>query len=216
MILGARTRAGVGAAEITEGERQTADVINVGKVHEADYAKARVRVLIGDEDDENGHLITGWLPMPGGRARGDSEWHPLEVGERVVVLAEAGELQNGVVIPAGLYTDEDPAPGDKAGLWRKRFSDGGSVEYDRATGAFKVNAKTSAELAVGSASIKVEAGQILLSVGGTTLKVSSSGVDVTGSFKAAGGDFKHENHDVGYQHRHINTMSGSGTSGPPQ
>jgi phage baseplate assembly protein V len=140
-IVVGRGRSGVGHPEITDSERRHADQVKAGKVQEVDYANAKVRVLIGDEDDEDGHLVTGWLPMPGARARNDREWHPLEVGERVMVLSESGELQNGVVIPAGIYSDDDPAPGNKAGLWRKLFQDGGEIQYDRDTGEFLINAQ---------------------------------------------------------------------------
>lgn len=173
-----RGRHGVAHPEVNDSERRHADQIKFGKVHEADYAKALVRVMIGDEDDEDGHLITGWLPMPGARARKDREWHPLEVGEAVVVLSESGETQNGVVIPAGIYSDEDPAPGDKAGLWRKLFEDGGVVEYDRDSGEFLVDAKTKATIKVGDSAVTVEADKIQASVqgGAAILTLEADGI----------------------------------------
>jgi hypothetical protein len=70
-IVVGRGRSGVGHPEITDSERRHADQIKVGKVQEVDYAKAKVRVLIGDESDDDGHMVTGWLPMPGARARND-------------------------------------------------------------------------------------------------------------------------------------------------
>jgi phage baseplate assembly protein V len=180
MINFGRGSHGVGSPEITDSERRHADQIKFGTVHEADYARARLRVLIGDEDDPDGHLITGWLPMPGARARNDTDWHPLEVGERVAVLSESGETQNGVVIPAGVYCDENPANGDKAGLWRKTFQDGGVVEYDRDSGEFLVDAVTKATIKVEDSTVVVDASSITLTVGGVTLTVSDAGVAIQG------------------------------------
>jgi phage baseplate assembly protein V len=194
MINFGRGSAGVGSPEVTDGERRHADAIKFGTVNEADYARARVRVLIGDENDPDGHLITGWLPMPGLRAAGDFEWHPLEVGERVAVLSESGELQNGVVLPAGIYCDDNPANGDKAGLWRKSFKDGGVVEYDRDSGAFLVDAVT----------------KITLKVGGCTLVITEDG------FAFSGGTITHDGVNIGKDHAHTEVEPGGGISGPPQ
>lgn len=225
MILAGRGRHGVSHPELTDGERRSAGAIEVGKVHEADYPNARVRVLIGDEDDDEGHVITGWLPMPGGRSRNDSEWHPLEVGEGVVVLSPSGELQNGVVMPAGLYNDENPAPGDKAGLWRKKFQDGGLIEHDRETGEWLVKGMSkitlevegstavvteeSITLTVGDGVVTTKDGEITLTAGGVTLKVDSGGVTISG------GAVKHDGKDIGKTHKHSGVQTGGGQTGVP-
>lgn len=194
LLMFGRGASGVGSPEVTDGERRSADTVKFGTVKEVDYAKARVRVIIGDETDPEGHLHTGWLPFGSAKARGDREWHPPEEGERVVVLSESGEVQNGVVIPLGLYTDEDPPPGAKAGLWRKEFSDGGKIEYDRESGAFVVEGKS----------------DVTLKVGGVTFKVSATGVEITG------GTVKHNGHDIGDTHKHTGVQAGGAISGPPQ
>lgn len=212
---------GVGAPEVTDSERRLADLIKFGEVKEVNYAEARVRVMIGDEDDDEGHTVTGWLPMAGARARGDSDWHPLEVGERVVVLSESGELQNGIVMPAGIYSEEDPAPGDKAGLWRKRFQDGSTVEYDRETGEFKIDAKTKQTLMVGDATITVQDGSIVLSAGGQSLTLSAEGITSSGKIAGedglaiTGGTFTHDGKNVGKNHTHSGVQTGGGISGGP-
>jgi phage baseplate assembly protein V len=225
MILTGRGRHGVSHPELTDGERRTAGSIEVGKVHEVDYAKAKVRVMIGDEDDDEGHLVTGWLPMPGARSKNDSDWHPLEVGEGVVVLAPSGELQNGVVLPAGLYTDDDPAPGDKAGLWRRKFQDGGSIEYDRTSGEWLVKGMKKARVEVGQASVEAiedrvtvtvgggvittKDGEITLTAGGVTLKVSGSGVEISG------GQVTHDGKNIGKDHKHSGVQAGAAQTGVP-
>jgi phage baseplate assembly protein V len=205
-----RRASGVGNPEITDSERRHAAHVMRGTVRQVRYTNPpAVRVAIGDEDDDDGHLLTGWLPMAGGRAGGDSDWHPLEVGEGVVVLSESGEAQNGVVIPAGFYSDDNPAPGDKAGLWRKRFRDGASIEYDRDSGAFLIDAKSSATLKVAESSVVISDGQIVLSVGGVSLTISSDG------FAFEGGDLTHSGKNVGKDHRHLGVQAGSDQSGEP-
>lgn len=210
MIRFETSRHGVEGFGASDSERRQADAIKFGKVHQADYPNARVRVLIGDEDDDEGHLITGWLPMAGARAGGDSDWHPLEVGERVMVLSESGETQNGMVLPAGLYNDENPAPGNKAGLWRRKFQDGGLIEYDRDTGEWLVEGLAKATVKVGTSTLVTEPDAITLTVGGVTLKVSASGVDITG------GAVTHDGKNIGKDHAHTLVKAGTDTSGPPQ
>lgn len=226
VILSGRGRSGVSHPELTDGERRTAGQVEVGKVQEVDYTKARVRVLIGDENDDEGHLVTGWLPMPGARSKNDSDWHPLEVGEGVVVLAPSGELQNAIVLPAGLYTNDNPAPGDKAGQWIRKFQDGGFIQYDRSTGEWLVHGAQKARIEVGQASVEAVDGEvtvtiagttltvddssITLSAGGTTLKVSGSGVAITG------GQVTHGGKNIGKDHTHTGVQAGAAVSGPPQ
>jgi phage baseplate assembly protein V len=226
VILTGRGRSGVGNPEIADGERRGADVVKFGTVSEADYAGARVRVTIGDEDDDDGHLVTGWLPMAGGRAGGDRDWHPLETGERVMVLSEGGELQNGIVMPAGLYSDDNPAPGDKAGLWRKQFSDDGKIEYDRESGEFLVDAKSKATVKVSDTTAVVEDGTITLKVSDTTITVTDGKIafavgdtklEITsGGAVFTGGTVKHDGKAIDKTHVHLGVTAGGGVSGVPQ
>ena len=167
MLLVSRGPSDVSSPELDDSDRRSSDIVKFGVVAEADYATARVRVRIGDEEDEDGSLVSDWLPMAGGRARGDADWHPLEIGERVMVLSESGELQNGMVLPAALYTDDDPAPGNRAGLWRKRFANGASIEYDRSSGAmlFDATAAGTIVLKAGGCIIALADGVITIKAG---------------------------------------------------
>lgn len=219
MVMLGRGRSGVGDPEITDSERRHADAIKFGTVEDVDYGKARVRVLIGDKGDPDGHLVTGWLPMAGGRAKGDSDWHPLEKGEEVMVLSESGELQNGMVLPAARYTDENPAPGNKAGLWRKSFQDGATIEYDRETGAFAVASKASAALRVGETSIVVTDGTVTITAGGTTLTISGDGVASSADVSVTGTLTASEDAVGGGKslkgHKHSGVQTGGGQTGLP-
>jgi hypothetical protein len=57
-----RTRHGVAGFAASDADRRHAGAIEFGKVHEADYPKRRLKVLIGDEDDEDGHCHHGLAP----------------------------------------------------------------------------------------------------------------------------------------------------------
>lgn len=210
MIMIGRGAAGVGAPDIDDSERRHAGQISYGIVRQARYTNPpAVRVAIGDESDTEGHLLTDWLPMGGLRACGDTEWHPLEVGEAVIVLSPSGEVQNGMVIPAGFFTSDNPAPAATAGLWLKSFKDGGTVSYDRNTGAFLVDAKTSATLKVGGNTVAVTSSSITLTVGGVSLVISSSG------FAFTGGTVTHGGKDIGSTHKHGLVKAGTDQSGTP-
>lgn len=164
---------GVGSPEMTEAERRVTDLVRHGRVIETKYddpSAPRVKVGIGDPDDEGGYIKTGWLPIMVGRS---NEWSPLKVGESVTVLSEAGEIQAGVVVPGAIHNEEMPAPGDRVDLWRKQFADGSVIEYDEAAGALKFTAKTKVDVQVGDASIHIEDGSIVLSAGGETYTIGS-------------------------------------------
>lgn len=145
MILIARDpgrTAGVGGPDVTDGERRAASLAKTGKVTQIDYADTtapRVRVGIGDETDDEGYIETDWLPIAHGRS---NEWNPLKVGESVQVIAEAGELSNGVVHPAAIHNEDNPAPGDRVDLYRKLFTNG-EVTYDEAAGTMLLKTTTS-------------------------------------------------------------------------
>lgn len=226
MIISGRGRHGVSHPELTDGERRTAGQIEVGTVHDVDYAKAKVKVLIGDDGDDEGHIITGWLPMPGARAKNDFDWHPLEIGEGVVVVCPSGELHNAIVLPHGLYTDDNPAPGNKAGLWRRQFQDGGFLQYDRDSGEWLVHGKQKARLEVGSASVETIDGKVTVTIGGTTIVADDSSITLTaggvtlkmdsGGVAITGGQVTHGGKDIGQDHKHTQVQAGAAVSGPPQ
>lgn len=203
-----RTTGGVGGFGETESERRIADIVKFGIVKEADYSKspARLRVGIGDESDPEGYILTGWLPMKTGRT---DEWNPLRVGEPVTVIAEGGELQNGVVLPGTINSQAHPNVGDRADLWRKRFADGGTLEYDEAAGALAFTGMSSVTLKVGdNASIVIEDGKITLSAGGASYTLD-------GNHTLDGGQLSHAGKDVGADHKHGQVQTGGGISGVP-
>lgn len=216
---------GVGSPEVTDLERRAADTVKTGRVIETDYAKARVRVGIGDPDDAEGYIKTGWLPMAAGRS---DEWNPLQFGEAVVVLSESGELQNGVVIPAAINSTDNPAVGDRGDLWRKDFRDGSSIQYDLASktmlttvgGATTTLTEDRIVHKIGDATITMVDGSITLAAGGETFVVGRDGAASSGRIRGHNGleitgePFTHNGKDVGAQHRHENS-GGPAVGGVP-
>jgi phage baseplate assembly protein V len=129
-------------ARIGELERRLSNTIRPGTVLEADYAKARLRVTMGDN-------TSAWLPWLTSRAGEDRTWHAPEVGEQVIVMAPGGELSAGYVMPGGVYKNDYPANADKAEISRTTYKDGAILEYDREAHAHLL------QLPEGSATVKV-------------------------------------------------------------
>lgn len=216
----------VGNPEQTDNERRLADIAKPGRVIEADYAKALVRVGIGDPEDPEGYITTGWLPMAGGRS---DEWNPLQVGEAVMVISEGGEIQNGVVLPGAIYNEDHPAVGDRGDLWRKDFRDGTSMEYDLASKTMKTTVGEASStmkpdqivLKIGDATITMVNGSITLAAGGQTFVIGSNGAVSSGRIRGndgleiTGSTFTHEDKNVGATHRHLGVSPGPGQTGVP-
>ena len=85
---------GVSDPEATDIDRRAQDVVKFGKIKEVDYKRQppAYRVLIGDENDEDNHNITDWLPAGGMTAKGDREENIVEKGGQSVCLAVRWEL----------------------------------------------------------------------------------------------------------------------------
>jgi phage baseplate assembly protein V len=136
------------ARAIGELERTRANLLQVGTIAEADYATARVRVLMAG-------LTSAWLPWLTGRAGGDRSWAAPEVGEQVLVACPDGDPANGVVVGA-IYQADYAAPAASPDVQRTTYSDGAVIEYDRAAHALRATlpaGSTAAVVADGGVSI---------------------------------------------------------------
>lgn len=156
---------GVGDPETTDLDRRAQDAVKLhGVIKEVDYKKTPpvYRVAFGDEKDEDNYILTDWLPAAGGRAKGDTDTHFLEKGEKVAIMSEGGELATGYVVPAGNYTEkeDEKAGADKAGVFRKKFATGAEISYDRSTGdmLFKASGKQQSQQSGGGGQANAQAG----------------------------------------------------------
>ena len=135
--------------ELSDLERRLTNLIRLGKVEEADYQTARLRVRIG-------LLLTGWLPWITNRAGQDRSWWAPEVGEQVVVLASCGDLSQGVVL-AGIFQTAHPAPADRETVHQVIYQDGAEFEYDRQAHRWRIKVPGDVELtATGNLTIRVD------------------------------------------------------------
>lgn len=186
---------------IAEILRLLENLIRFGTVAEVQHAPPRVRVKTGE-------LTTTWLPWLAFRAGADQEWDPPTVGEQVLLLSPSGQLANGVAI-TGLFSDNIPANGDRAGLHRRTYSDGAVIEYD-------------------SKSHHLSA---VLPAGGTTDLVSDGGIHIVGPITHEGDYTQTGNQTITglvkvsldvvaagislVQHPHEGVMPGPGQTGKP-
>jgi phage baseplate assembly protein V len=127
---------GVGSFEGTDSARRISNAIRYGKVAEADYEKALIRVELQD-----GELLSDWIPWITLRAGGDQFWWAPEVGEVMLLLAPSGELANAVALPAAFSNANQN--GDRPTVQRQTFEDGTVIEYDRAANRYTIDATAS-------------------------------------------------------------------------
>lgn len=171
---------------LTELERKLTNLVRAGKVAEADYAAARVRV-------QAGAIITGWLPWLTTRAGGDRTWWAPEVGEQVLMIAPAGELAQAWVLPAG-YSDAATAPANSPDITRWVWADGSAVTFDRALGTLSVNvtgdvaviAGGDASLETGGAVSMTAGGPVSIEAPSISMAGTATGASLTGNFALTG------------------------------
>jgi phage baseplate assembly protein V len=173
-----------------------------GIVKQLDPAKARVKVLLPDQD----LLLTDWLPVVVPFAAGaKAYWLPRLNSQVVVLLDEHGE--DGVVVGA-IYSQADPAPISAAKTLYIETDDGTKVSIDPVAQLVAVDTPGSIQAKAGVAAT-VEAPTITLKGAVTvdgTLAVTQAAtmqadLDVTGKTTAAqpvigGKDFAQHKHQA--------------------
>lgn len=178
----ARRTGGVGDAETTDLLRRLVNLLRYGRIHAADYPAARVRVVIGQEDEADNHIITDWIPWLTTRAGGDRTWWAPEVGEAVLLLSPGGELTNAVALPA-IFSQASPAPADRETVQRTVYEDGTAVEYDRAAHHLTATVHPAGRVLtrIGGSSLELTDGRLLLSSNGSTLELDAAGIRLNGA-----------------------------------
>lgn len=143
-----------------------------GTVSAVDEATMRVRVRLPEIDN----LRTWWLPVIGRKTLKDKDYWLPDEGEQVVVLLdENGE--DGVVLGA-VFSDVDEVPVVSRDKWHRRFADGATLEYDRASHVLKVQ---------GVERVIVEAGESIMLQAGTLVTIDAPDTACTGNLLVAGG-----------------------------
>lgn len=144
---------------LSDLERRLDRLISYGRIAEADYPNARVRVLFSE-----GHT-SGWLPWLTQRASGtELTWDAPELDERVVVFAPSGTLEAACVLPA-LYSPQSAPQINTPDISGRGHTDGGYDIYDNESSTRVINLPDAGTLIVqiGTTRFVVEDGQITLS-----------------------------------------------------
>lgn len=182
--------------EITEISRKLSNIIRIGKIIEADYEKAQVRVKIGK-------ITTNWLDFITPRAALDATWDPPEINEQVVVLSPDGDLSQGIVLPS-LHQDAFPQLSTVNTEKIIKFKDGSILKYDSAAKQLTANLT-----AGGKANITASGG--LTITGDITI---TGNINVTGTINSTGDQTAGTISQI--THTHGGVEPGNGTTSQPQ
>lgn len=129
--------------------------LRFGVVSALDEDTGRVRCTLPDYDG----LETYWLPVLHAKTHADKHWSLPDVGEQVALLLDA-RGESGVVLGA-IYGLRDAPPVASADKTHVRYSDGTTIDYDRAAHALTVQC-------VGQVTV-IAAGPVLVQAPSVTL-----------------------------------------------
>lgn len=120
------------------------ELARVGFVVSRQPEKHRVRVEF--RDTVTAKLVSGWLPVLVPRASADMAFDLPDVGDQVLCLFLGNGLEEGFVL-GSMYGAQKPpvASGDK---FHRTFSDGTTLEYDRAAHKLRASVKGDVEASV--------------------------------------------------------------------
>ncbi len=159
------------------------NLIRVGRVSSLNPARATARVAFGDKDD----LVSYDLPVLMPNAGVNRDYALPDVDDQVVCLFLPNGIAQGFIL-GGFYSTADPPPAASADKRLVRFSDGGTVEYDRAASVLTVNTPGAVRItASGGVTITGDT-----AINGN-LQVSGS-VNAGGSVIDAAGNTNHHKH----------------------
>lgn len=130
-------------------------MLKFGNICDIDAAKGLARV----EFDDDG-ITSAWLPIVTSGTSGNKYSHAFDVNEHVACMMDEN-AENGVIVGAIYSAAAQPDGGNKDKV-RVVFSDGASVEYDRA--ASKLSVK------VGTTELDITEDGFTVKRGGETLK----------------------------------------------
>lgn len=101
-------------------------------------------------------IPTWWLPVIRRKSRSDKESWQLEINEHVVCLLDE-HCHTGVILGAIHDEKQDLADNDEdIGIFRKKFSDGTVIEYNKNEGKYSQTVKESSFLQDGKFTIAVD------------------------------------------------------------
>ncbi|WP_047243931.1 phage baseplate assembly protein V [Chromobacterium subtsugae] len=165
-------------------------------------------------------LVSGWLPLTMRKTLRDKECLTLDVGEQVACLMDE-TFDDGCIVGA-IYSDVDRPPIASPDKLHLSFRDGGSLEYDRASGTLAIVASGPVRLVAGglvtiAAAETLMTGNVtvqgrltyqggLLGSGGGTAAQILGGIEASGDIVSGGVSLR--------SHAHMEQGDGAPTSPP--
>ena len=149
-----------------------AQLVRVGFVVGRQPERHRVRVELRDTVTRS--LVTAWLPVLVSRASQDMEFDLPDIGDQVLCLFSGLGLEEGWVL-GSMYGRQAPpvSSGDK---WHRTFSDGTTLEYDRAAHKLKASVQGDIEIEATGNLQAVLQGSGAVKASGTLEATSSQGI----------------------------------------
>lgn len=114
----------------TEALKLARNLIRVGFVNSINARKGTVQVLFPDKDNK----VSNDLPLL------SFEYNMPKVEDQVVCLFLGNGLENGFCL-GNFYSDINPPPQDDEQYFRKQFSDGTYIQYDKNRRQLKISAE---------------------------------------------------------------------------
>lgn len=114
-------------AEIAGLGRLVTNMIRTGKVLDIDFEREHPRVRVSDANWK-----TDWLPWLEARAHEEATWSPPRIGERVMLLAPGGDVDQAIIL-TGLPCDDYPVPSREKKQSMRRYADGAFLRHDSET-----------------------------------------------------------------------------------
>lgn len=172
------------------------DIIRVGNVDSINAENGTVRVRFPDRDDK----VSKELKVIYHKTHQDKFYFMPEINEIVLCVFLPGTQEEGFVLGA-FYNQEDTVPVSDPNKKAWYFSDGGIIEYDKASGILLINAVSKVEIT--APEVEISAGNITLNgnvsiaenlevSGSTKLKsVEAESVDAKSGVKKGGAPYIH-------------------------
>lgn len=160
--------------DVSELNRQVANLVRIGSVAELDEANARVKLSVSG-------LTTDWLPWSAARAGKTRTWSPPQIGEQVIMVSPFGDMGQAVVV-GSLFSDAATAPAASKDQETTVYPDGARIDHNSATHAttLTLNEGGTLNVAVGGSSFVMNTDKILMTSNGSTFELTASGWKLVG------------------------------------
>lgn len=180
-----------------------ANLIRVGEVTSVNAKAFTARVRFIDRDDVESYDLRLIVP----RSLKNKFYTAPDVGEPVLCLFLPTGVEAGFIV-GSYYTNSLERPAAEQGKTAALFEDGTLVEYDRATHRLLVDASAS------SGAIEVLAATVSVTAS-DSVQIDAPQITLNGALAINGDAVTHNGVNIGQDHKHIDTMPGTGETGVP-